>query len=132
MGAAYARALLRPPAADGGDDLRTLLRELRRAAGAMTREERRRRTQPREPQPLEPEKPPGPPPPEGEAEPRTVYAAVAGLPDELRDAVVAVDIVGLSPGEAARVLRARERTVIARLARARRELGRALAAGGGP
>jgi RNA polymerase sigma-70 factor (ECF subfamily) len=132
--AAYARALLRPAAAAGGDDLRLLLRELRRAAGAMAREERRRGSQPRAPQPLEPEDrspPPTPAPQQDDRAPGALFAAVAALPDELREVLVAVDIVGLSPAAAGRVLRARERTVIARLDRARRELAGALAAAGG-
>jgi RNA polymerase sigma-70 factor (ECF subfamily) len=53
------------------------------------------------------------------AESRQVYAAIRELPEEFRDALIAVDIVGLSYREAARALGVREGTVTSRLFRAR-------------
>jgi RNA polymerase sigma-70 factor, ECF subfamily len=53
------------------------------------------------------------------AERHEVYAAIQRLPEEFRDALVAVDVVGLSYGEAARALGVPEGTVTSRLARAR-------------
>jgi RNA polymerase sigma-70 factor (ECF subfamily) len=50
---------------------------------------------------------------------RRVYAAIHELPEEFRDALVAVDVVGLSYREAARVLGVPEGTVTSRLFRAR-------------
>ena len=53
-----------------------------------------------------------------------VYAAIAQLPARLRDALVAVDVAGLSYREAARVLRTREATVASRVYHARSQLAR--------
>lgn len=57
----------------------------------------------------------------------TLYGAIAELPGDFRDALVAIDLVGLSYREAARALRVREATVTTRLHRARRRLAAALA-----
>lgn len=50
--------------------------------------------------------------------------AIAQLPEDFRMALVAVDILGLSYGEAARALDAREATITTRLYRARQRLAR--------
>jgi RNA polymerase sigma-70 factor, ECF subfamily len=55
-----------------------------------------------------------------------VFPAIAQLPESFRLALVAVDIVGLSYGEAARVLGAPEATITTRLYRARRRVAREL------
>jgi RNA polymerase sigma-70 factor (ECF subfamily) len=55
-----------------------------------------------------------------------LYAAVAALPDDFRDALVAVDITGLSYKEAAGALRIREGTLMSRLYRARQQVVRRL------
>jgi RNA polymerase sigma-70 factor (ECF subfamily) len=55
-----------------------------------------------------------------------VFAAIAELPDEFRDAIVAVDVAGLSYTEAARVLNVPEGTVTSRLSRARDRLAQRL------
>jgi RNA polymerase sigma-70 factor (ECF subfamily) len=55
-----------------------------------------------------------------------LYALIARLPEAFRDALVAVDLVGLSYREAARALRVREATITTRLHRARGRLARAL------
>lgn len=52
------------------------------------------------------------------AEARGLYAAIAALPDEFRDALVAIDVVGLSYAVAARATRVREGTITSRLSRA--------------
>jgi RNA polymerase sigma-70 factor (ECF subfamily) len=57
---------------------------------------------------------------------RELYAAVAALPDEFRDVLVAVDVAGLSYKEAAKALGIREGTVMSRLHRARGRVVRAL------
>ena len=51
-----------------------------------------------------------------------MYAAIAMLPDDFRDAVIAIDVVGLSYQEAARALGLREGTITSRLHRARRRI----------
>jgi|SRR5215211_2887309 len=50
---------------------------------------------------------------------REVYAVIRELPDEFRDALVAVDLAGLSYAEAARTLAVSEGTLTSRLFRAR-------------
>jgi RNA polymerase sigma-70 factor (ECF subfamily) len=57
--------------------------------------------------------------PEAAAEAREVYAAIALLPPKCRDALVAVDVIGLSYREAGRALRVRAETITSRLYRAR-------------
>jgi RNA polymerase sigma-70 factor (ECF subfamily) len=57
--------------------------------------------------------------PPAATEAREVYAAIAALPDEYRDALVAIDVAGLSYREAARALRVREGTITSRVYRAR-------------
>jgi RNA polymerase sigma-70 factor (ECF subfamily) len=51
-----------------------------------------------------------------------LYAALSGLTDPLREAVVAVDVVGLSYREAAEALGCKEGTIMSRLHRARGQL----------
>ena len=60
------------------------------------------------------------------SETREVFAAIAALPEEFRDALVAVDIAGLSYPEAARALGVPEGTVTSRLFRARDRVARKL------
>jgi RNA polymerase sigma-70 factor (ECF subfamily) len=55
-----------------------------------------------------------------------IMQAVASAPPLYRDAVVAVDILGMSYREAARALRARESTITTRLHRGRQHLARVL------
>jgi len=52
------------------------------------------------------------------------FAAIAALPGDFRDVLVAVDITGLSYDEYARVLRIPVGTVMSRLYRARRQVVR--------
>ena len=65
--------------------------------------------------------------PHAALEAREVFAAIAGLPNDFRDALVAVDVVGLSYGDAGRALRAPEATIATRLFRARERVARTLA-----
>lgn len=60
--------------------------------------------------------------PEDALEAQALYRAIAELPDDFRLALVAVDILGLSYGEAGRALGAREATITTRLHRARRKV----------
>jgi len=66
---------------------------------------------------------------ESRIESAELYAAIARLPDDFRDALVAIDVVGLSYKEAARV---REATITTRLHRARQRVARDLAASDRP
>jgi RNA polymerase sigma-70 factor (ECF subfamily) len=60
------------------------------------------------------------------AEIHQVYDVISRLPDEFRDALVAVDIAGLSYQEAARALGVPEGTLTSRLFRARDRVARLL------
>ena len=66
---------------------------------------------------------------EARVEAAEVYAAISELPDDLRDALGAIDVVGLSYREAAQALGAREATITTRLYRARQRVAHALLAG---
>jgi RNA polymerase sigma-70 factor (ECF subfamily) len=62
--------------------------------------------------------------PDEAAQVHEVFAHIAELPPAFRDALIAVDIVGLSYAEAARHLRTREATITSRLFRARAQVAR--------
>jgi RNA polymerase sigma-70 factor (ECF subfamily) len=57
---------------------------------------------------------------------REIMEAIAAAPPHYRDAVIAVDVIGLSYREAARTLRTREATLTTRLHRGRQYVARAL------
>jgi RNA polymerase sigma-70 factor (ECF subfamily) len=124
----YARVLARPRFLRGESELAYLLRALRNTLLSQ------RRTESRRPQtaPLVDSLAVGPRgggDPAEEAERREVYAAIHGVPDEFREALVAVDVVGLSYGEAAQALGVPEGTVTSRLFRARDRVAQHLAEG---
>jgi RNA polymerase sigma-70 factor (ECF subfamily) len=113
-----ARVLARPRLLRGEDELGYLLRAMRNTLVSQ------RRAQSRRPQttPLLDEVTVGTrasDDPAEAVESRQVYAAIHELPEEFRDTLIAVDIVGLSYREAARALGVREGTVTSRLFRAR-------------
>jgi RNA polymerase sigma-70 factor (ECF subfamily) len=64
--------------------------------------------------------------PEDAFEAGEVYSAVAALPDQYRDTIVAVGVAGLSYKEAAKALGTREGTIMSRLYRARQQVARQL------
>jgi len=64
--------------------------------------------------------------PEQAAETNLVLEAVAALPEPMREALVAVDLVGLSYAEAGKALGVHENTIPSRLARARLKVAEAL------
>jgi RNA polymerase sigma-70 factor, ECF subfamily len=115
----YARVLARPRLLRREGDLAYLLRALRNTFLAGRRSLRAR--QPALPleEAQERGRGPEPPGPADVVEQRAVYAAIAELPPEYRDALVAVDVVGLTYREAARLLKVPEGTVTSRLSRAR-------------
>jgi RNA polymerase sigma-70 factor (ECF subfamily) len=107
----YARVLSRPRLLRNEDDLGYLLRSLRNTF----LNERRTRSRRLSPEPL-PDRmdlvaDPRAAQPEAALEARELYAAIAALPADYRDVLVAVDVTGLSYKEAARALRIREGTV---------------------
>jgi RNA polymerase sigma-70 factor (ECF subfamily) len=64
--------------------------------------------------------------PDRAAEVREIFATIAQLPEDFRLALAAVDILGLSYGEAADALGTSEATITTRIYRARRRVARAL------
>jgi RNA polymerase sigma-70 factor (ECF subfamily) len=120
----YARVLAKPRFLRSEDDLGYLLRTLRNTFLNQKRTESRRlRTAPL-PDELDIVADPHAPDPAAAVETGEVYAAVAALPDDYRDVLVAVDVTGLSYKEAAKALRIPEGTVMSRLYRARQQVVR--------
>ena len=116
----YARVLARPRMLRNDDDLGYLLRALRNTFFSRLKTERRRLRPGPLPDQLDIVADPHARDPQAAVEAAELYAAVAALPEDFRDVLVAVDITGLSYKEAARALRIREGTVMSRLYRARR------------
>jgi RNA polymerase sigma-70 factor (ECF subfamily) len=120
----YARVLAKPRFLRSEDDLGYLLRTLRNTFLNQKRTESRRlRTAPL-PDELDVVADPHSPDPAVAVEAGEVYAAVAALPGDYRDVLVAVDVTGLSYKETARALRIPEGTVMSRLYRARQQVVR--------
>jgi RNA polymerase sigma-70 factor, ECF subfamily len=122
----YARVLQKPRMLRSEEDLGYLLRVLRNTYFSRLRTAARRpRTDPL-PDDLdrvEDRKATGP---EAALDSSELYALIATLPDPFREALVAIDVVGLSYREAARALRVREATITTRLYRARRRIAEGL------
>jgi RNA polymerase sigma-70 factor, ECF subfamily len=118
----YARVLARPRLLRNDDDLGYLLRVLRNAFISRCRAAARR------PRPAggELEVSRLPDPRVGAIEAHEVFAAIAELPAEYRDALVAVDVAGLSYREAGQVLHAPPGTVGSRVFRARSQVAKSL------
>lgn len=117
-----ARVLARPRWLRGDDEVGYLLRVLRNAHVSRLRRAGRRPSE----VPLgeahgaggrwDPRDPPT------AFEVSELFRAISALPDDAREVVIAVDVVGLSYREAARALRVKEATVTTRLHRARRRV----------
>jgi RNA polymerase sigma-70 factor, ECF subfamily len=124
----YARVLRRPRFVRGDDDIYYLLRALRNTFISQRRAAARR---PRaadvalDELPL-PDTRGGAADPPATTEAREVYATIAALPDPYRDALVAVDVAGLSYRDAARALRVTEGTITSRVYRARGRVAESL------
>jgi RNA polymerase sigma-70 factor (ECF subfamily) len=129
----FAQVLRRPRFLRSEDDLGYLLRVLRNTFISSWRTAARRPRETPMPEDFERLEDPGRAR-VGGSEARIaateLYAAIAALPDDFRDALVAIDVMGLSYGEAARALRVREATVTTRLHRARQRVSRALSEAG--
>ncbi|HZU59920.1 MAG TPA: sigma-70 family RNA polymerase sigma factor [Solirubrobacteraceae bacterium] len=124
----YARILKRPRLLRSEDDLGYLLRVLRNTHFSGHRAAKRRLRPEPLPEDLDRLEDRSATAPEQALEARELYGLIAQLPDVFRDALVAVDLLGLSYREAARTLRVREATVTTRLYRARLRLADALEA----
>ena len=121
----FARVLQRPRVVRG-DERGYLLQALRNTFYTRLRTQSRRPRTTAMPEQYEPADPRSPAP-ERLAETSEVLDAIAELPEDFRLAIVAVDIVGLSYGEAAKVLGTREATITTRLYRARERIARRFA-----
>jgi len=122
----YARVLARPRFLRHEDDLGYLLRVLRNTfLNARRTRARRPQTDPL-PEGAEfvEERPSARP--EQALEAREGYEAVAALPADFRDVVVAVDVAGLTYVEAAAALKIPQGTVMSRLYRGRQQIARRL------
>jgi RNA polymerase sigma-70 factor, ECF subfamily len=120
----YVRVLARPRFVRREDNLGYLLRVLR---NTFLNERRTRSRRPRTsplPEGFDFVEQRATAQPERALEATEVYEAIAELPDDFRDVLVAVDVVGLSYKEAADALRTREGTVMSRLYRARQQIMR--------
>jgi RNA polymerase sigma-70 factor (ECF subfamily) len=120
----YARVLARPRLLRNDDDLGYLLSALRNTFLTHKRTESRRLRPGPLPDQLDLVADPQGRDPQAALEAGELYAAVAALPDDFRDVLVAVDITGLSYKEAAQALRIRVGTVMSRLYRARQQVVR--------
>jgi RNA polymerase sigma-70 factor (ECF subfamily) len=120
----YARVLSRPRVIRREDDLAYLLRALRNTFLNQRRSAGRRVRADPLPETLDLVADPHARQPDAALEAAEVYGAIAALPDDFRDVIVAVDVAGLSYKEAARALRIREGTVMSRLYRARQQVVR--------
>jgi RNA polymerase sigma-70 factor (ECF subfamily) len=118
----YARVLRRPRFVRQDGDLAYLLRALRNTWISLARSSGAARAVPASPETLEFVTDPHADPAASGLDARAAYAAISGLSPPLRDAIIAVDVVGLSYSEAARALRIRRGTVRSRLFRAREQV----------
>jgi RNA polymerase sigma-70 factor (ECF subfamily) len=121
----YAQVLSRPRLLRNDGDLSYLLRALR---NTFFSQQRRARSRPAlaTAEELERIEDPSAPQPQEVAETRLVFEAIAALPQDFRDALVAVDVVGLRYREAAGALRVGEATLTSRLFRARKKVAATL------
>jgi len=122
----FARVLRKPRILRSEDDLGYLLRVLRNTFISTRRTAARRPQTGAPPETLEFIEDPTAAQPEARMEATELYAAIAALPEDFRDAVVAIDVMGLSYREAASALRVREATITTRLHRGRQRIARAM------
>src|SRR5215210_7781852 len=126
----YARVLARPRFLRGDDDLGYLLRVLRNTYVSRLRAAGRRPVGvPFAEEAPEPEDTRTAWRPDEALDVDLVFTLIAGLPESFRDALVAIDVCGLSYGEAGRALGVREATITTRLHRARRQVAEGLRTG---
>jgi RNA polymerase sigma-70 factor (ECF subfamily) len=108
------------------DDLGYLLRVLRNTYFTERRTAQRRPQPGVHPDALDLIEDPSAHSPQAHLEAAELYEAISQLPEDFRDALVAIDVVGLSYREAARALKVREATITTRLHRARQRVARTL------
>ena len=122
----YARVLAKPRMLRSDDDLGYLLSVLRNTFVSVHRAGARRPRAEAPAEGFEIADPRTGARPDAMAETREVFVAIAALPEDFRDALIAVDIAGLSYREAGRLLGAKEATITTRLHRARNQVAHRL------
>jgi RNA polymerase sigma-70 factor (ECF subfamily) len=120
----FAQVLRKARILRSGNELPYLLTVLRNTFISTHRTAARRPQTINPPKTMELFEDPTIPPPEDRFLAGDVYRAIAALPPDFRDAVVAIDVVGLSYCEAARALHVREATIATRLHRGRQRIAR--------
>jgi RNA polymerase sigma-70 factor (ECF subfamily) len=125
----FAHVLRKPRFLRSGDDLGYLLRVLRNTFFSQRRAAARRPQTTGLPDDVDLVEDRSATQPEARLESAELYAAISALPDDFRDALIAIDVVGLSYREAARALRTREATITTRLHRARQRVAKAVTEG---
>jgi RNA polymerase sigma-70 factor (ECF subfamily) len=123
----FERVLQRPRFLHSEDDVGYLLRVLRNTFVSHRRKAARRPQRSDRPDELTWIEDLGAVQPEARLEWAALYQAIAALPISFRDALVAIDVVGLSYAEASRALRVGEATITTRLHRGRQRVAAALA-----
>jgi RNA polymerase sigma-70 factor (ECF subfamily) len=123
----FARVLRKPRLLRSEDDLGYLLRVLRNTYFSQVRTAARRPQTVALPDDLDVLEDRSAVRPESRLESAELFATISALPDDFRDALIAIDVVGLSYREAARALKVREATITTRLHRARQRVAAALA-----
>jgi RNA polymerase sigma-70 factor, ECF subfamily len=122
----FARVLAKPRRIRNQDDLGYLLQALRNTFISSRRAAARRPAPETLDDRIEPVDPSPARRPEQAVEAREVFAVIARLSEPFRDALVAVDVAGLSYGEAAELLGTKEATITSRLFRARAQVARGM------
>ena len=122
----FANVLRKPRLIRREDDLGYLLRVLRNTFLTGRRTASRRPQTAPLPEDLDIVEDPRAPNPEAALSTAELYEAIAALPEPFRDALVAIDVAGLSYAEAGRLLHVREATVTTRLHRARKRVAEKL------
>jgi RNA polymerase sigma-70 factor, ECF subfamily len=122
----FARVLARPRVVHG-DERGYLMRALRNTFYSKLRTDSRRPQTAATLDDVQPSDPRSSQQPEQAVEVKEILEAIHQLPEDFREAIVAVDVLGLSYGEAARALDTREATITTRLYRARQRIARSLA-----
>jgi RNA polymerase sigma-70 factor (ECF subfamily) len=125
----FARVLARPRFLRRDDDLAYLMRVLRNTYVSRARAAARRPRTAVWSDELDPPDPRNSWRPEAALDVTALFGAIAELPPDFRDVLVAIDVVGLSYGEAGRALDVPEATITTRLHRARGRVAATLQAG---
>jgi RNA polymerase sigma-70 factor (ECF subfamily) len=122
----FAQVLRKPRLIRNDDDIGYLLRVLRNTFVSSRRTAARRPQTTALPDDLDLMEDRNATRPDQRLESQELYSAISALPDDFRDALIAIDVVGLSYREAAQALSVREATITTRLHRARQRVARAL------